>query len=427
MTLFTSAKPLLIYTSTSRPTVELTVRTASGCFGRASLPLGYEDCLPQLSHPPMHQLVLEVIETLIPRVILDLEFVDQSTFDRDVKEATQDLPSGFRAKVRYLISAACAKARSSDQGILLHEYLAAMAGFDAYRGLPVPMITLLCGGKVATTPFGVQAIMVVPTGISPFPDAVRAGSEISDALSQILRDQEKLYAIGDEGGFSTNFDGDSTKRILCHALETVISAIAKAGYEPHTQIRIAIDFAAEHCKVGKDQYALVTKDEPLSASGVVDLYEFLVDEFRILVIEDPLAISDLGEIERLHKGLQGRSMVAADDLLGDSLSPVAEGNPWDAVVTMPDRLGTLSDTLEFVASARAKGYIPIASHRSGETEDVLLSDLAAALSLPFIKAGGMSGSERTGKYNQLLRISELYDNNSNILKGCLGGNGKVSD
>jgi len=424
MTLLSFAKPLIIYTSTSRPTVELTVKTVAGGSGRASLPLGYDDPSRHNGKQPIHQLVLKAIESLIP-VLLGAKFAHHSAFDQLITEATEGLEDGLRANVQYLVSAACAQACSADLGIPLHKYLAEMAGFDAYRGLPVPMITLICGGKVATTPFGVQAIMVVPTGVSPFPEAVRAGSEISHALAQIFKREGKAYAIGDEGGFSTSFDGNGTREVLCCALNTAIQAIDEAGYsKPAGRIQIAIDFAAEHCKDADGRYSLVNQKDTLSVQEVLDLHQFIVDRYPVLLLEDPVATSNLDALGELHKRLERKSLIAADDLL-DSVSGVAVGEPWDAVVAMPDRLGTLSDTLQFVSAAQAAGYVPIASHRSGETKDVLLSDLAAALSLPFIKAGGMSGSERTGKWNELLRISELYDANRPVLQGCLEGNGKV--
>lgn len=413
MAQISSARPLVTYTSTSHPSITFILKTDSGNVGQVSLPLGYEDTVLRANRPSIKDLVLTEVQEIIPRLFQNRQMVDQKEFDHEVDESTRHIKEGnLRSKVQYLLSAAYAKAYASDKCITLFEYLAEMIDFPLNRALPAPMITLISGGKVATTEFEIQAVMAVPIGLSPLPVAIRACSEISDALGKIYRSKNISYAIGDEGGYSTNITGHDSQNILRSTIEMAYQAIEKAGYKPGQDVQLSIDFAAQYSQAGSGGYNLVTKHELLSGTDVVNLCELIADEFPIRFLEDPLAKSDADALVRLHDRLNKKALIAADDLLADKESHISSGAPWDAVIVMPDRLGTLSSTIEFVEKIRSAGYTPIASHRSGETEDVMLSDLAAALSIPFIKAGGMNRSDRTAKYNQLIRIAERIDSKS---------------
>jgi enolase len=408
-----SARPLVTYASTSHPSVTLILKTDSGGVGQVSLPLGYEDTIPRAKRPSIKDLVLIEVQEIVPRLFLNRRIVNQTEFDREIEESTQHIKEeNLRSKVQYLLSAASAKACASDRRITLFEYLAETIDFPLNRALPVPMITLISGGKVATTEFEIQAVMAVPIGLSPLPTAIRACSEISEVLGKIYRSKNLSYAIGDEGGYSTNITGHDSQNILCSTIEMACQAIEEAGYKPGQDVELSIDFAAQYSQVGRNSYNLVTKYEQLSETDVVNLCELIANKFPIRFLEDPLVKSETDALVNLHDKLSGKALIAADDLLAINESPISSGSPWDAIIVMPDRLGTLSSTVEFVGKTRSAGYIPIASHRSGETEDVMLSDLAAALSIPFIKAGGMNRSDRMAKYNQLIRIAERFDSKS---------------
>jgi enolase len=250
--------------------------------------------------------------------------------------------------------------------------------------------------------------MIAPTGIPSLPDAIRAGSEVYHTFRAILEQNSYSYAIGDEGGISTDFPGRDGFSSLSLALTTVIDAIGKSGYAPGKDIKLAIDFAAQNCIAG-DTYKLVTQHDDYTAEKVTALCSTVARSFPVLMFEDPLGRSHVDSLRILHNELAGATLITADDLAREVPSTEQRGL-WDAVLVMPDRIGTLAQAIQFVAEIRAANMTPIASHRSSETEDTFISDFAVALALPFIKAGGMSGSERTAKYNQLLRLAELHDN-----------------
>ena len=413
-----SGSAIVNYTSTGRPTVALVVRTASGSEGRAALPLGH-------SYAPGpgtgKREVQQEVESRIASLITDWNLDNQWEFDERVNKSTEALTdSALRACVRYLFSAAAAQAAAKDRRIPLYEYLAEVAGFDAHRGLPVPVVTVISGGAAATSPFKVQSVMIAPVGIPTMPEAIRAASEIAEALTSVLKSQKKFFALGDEGGLSTAFDGDTSEAVLTNALEAVVSAIEKAGYKPLDQIRIAVDFASAHSR-NDDRYELVREGDALSADEIVEVCARTSQSFPLLFIEDPMSAGSRKQLKALRKQIGKDTVIAADDLLDDPSEGVEEGEPWKAVVVKPARIGTLSDTIAFVAKARKEDLIPIISHSSSEVEDALLADLAAAVSAPFIRAGGVSGAERTAKYNQLLRIAEKYSPGHPVLEGLLGG------
>ncbi len=405
MPLVNSAVPIIIYTSTSYPSVALTLRTDRGGVGRVSLPLGYEDTLVRPNEPPIAQRVFDAIEVTAPLLLDGLPTDTQRAFDEKAISLTREITDvRLRSKIRYLFSAAFARTQAQERQVPLHRYLSSLAPQSFNSQMPVPMITLVSGGKVATTELRVQAVMMVPTGLSSLSDSLRAGSEISSYLGEIYRSKGKRYAIGDEGGYSTSHDGDTSEVILNSILNTVVSATKQAGYQPGREVEFAIDFAANYCK-GNEGYKFVTGKELLSILDICKLCKFITDRYPVRFLEDPLAESDKNRLTELRGMLARRVGIVADDLLAASGS--ANSRPWDAVVVMPDRIGTLTESIDFVHRAKQADLTAIGSHRSGDTEDVFLASFAYALSLPFLKAGGMNRSDRTAKYNELLRIEEF--------------------
>lgn len=410
MAVFDSAWPLALYTSTSYPTVGLSVTTKSGYVGRVALPLGYEDTGYHGSSRDAADTIFKALDGLVGPLFAGRAATDQRQMDEEIKAATQSIDDPMRrSQVRYLLSAGCAKAIAVDCGMHLYGFLAEVAGLPPYTEPPVPMIALISGGRVSSTPFRVQAVMVVPAGLKSLDDRIRAGSEVSAVFSGLLRSLERPYAVGDEGGFSVAFDRTSSREMLFSTLDLVVHAIDTAGYKAG-DIKVAIDFAAKYSRLPTGEYALVVEDEALTVDDVLDLCSLTASRYPIMLLEDPLGVEDLSRLPALRRRLGSAVTLAADDLQGDDYNVAGVTNPdWscEAVIVMPDRIGTLSDTIDFVRRIRAARLVPVASHRSSETEDVLLSDLTAALSLPFVKAGGMNRSDRTAKYNQLMRIDEI--------------------
>lgn len=401
---------LPIYTSTSYKSLALGLRTSDGVEVMTALPLGWEGRkdasgdqtnLWKTAVAHTSQAIDRAI-SLITQRYADRDLCDQSGFDLALSSVTESISDSItRSKTRYLLSASWAKACAHEHGMRVHEYLAA-ATHAPTPSIPVPLVTLISGGVVATSDFRVQAIMIVPTGIPTPGEGIRCASEVSQHLGQIYRRRKKPYAIGDEGGYSTSYSGSDSKSILFSALTDVCDAVSNAGYELGAQVELAIDFAAEHTRdTDATGYRPITSCEQLSAAQLVDLVLAAAMTYPIRFVEDPLSSIDTDALSRLRQALGGRASIVADDL-SKNRSPGS--GQWDATVVMPDRIGTVTQLSEYVRALVANGQSPLASHRSSETEDVFLSDLAVGLSLPYLKAGGMNRTDRTAKYNQLLRI-----------------------
>lgn len=399
MTSLVSATSLAVYTAGGHASAGLRVDTADGSTVWAAVPLGEDDARRwKEPEPPGLRLRAEV-GALAPRLLEGREVSSQDELDASIDAETEGLDPWLCARVRYLLSVAAARACAADRGVPLHAYLAGAAGREPDRGLPAPAVALLCGGV------GVRSVMAVPDGAPSLPEAVRAAAEITASLGALMRERGEPYAIGDEGGYRARFEGARAADRLGAALGLAARAVESAGYALGAEVKLALDVGARHGRV----------------ADAAELCERAADQVPLRFIEDPLDPSALEAAralrDRLRAGAPGRPILAAR---ADAV-PAAEAGPWDALLIAPDRIGTVSSTLECVARTRAAGAVPIASARTGETEDVFVADLAAALALPLIEAGGVQRSDRAAKYNQLLRVAERYAPGPALEPGCLGG------
>ena len=399
-----------IIDSRGNPTVEADVTLASGAFGRAAVPSGASTG----EHEALElrdgdadryggkgvQLAVQSIEERIAPALNGLLAADQIEIDRLMIELDgTPTKSKLGANAILAVSMAVARAAAEDVGLPLYRYL----GGPMARTLPVPMMNILNGGAHATNTVDFQEYMVVPVGAETFADAVRMGAEVFHALKKVLVKRKLSTGVGDEGGFAPDLGTDED------ALKVVVEAIESAGYSPGTQVAIALDCAAsELFKAGSYTFkkrGAGTK----SADAMIELYTRWLDEYPIVSIEDGLSEDDWDGWAKLTASLGDRVQLVGDDLFVTNTERLARGIASDvgnAILIKLNQIGTLTETLESIEMAKANGYQSIISHRSGETEDTFIADLAVATGAGQIKTGSASRTDRVAKYNQLLRIEE---------------------
>jgi enolase len=312
------------------------------------------------------------------------------------------------------VSMASARAASEELGLPLFRYL----GGPMARVLPVPMMNILNGGAHATNTVDFQEYMIVPVGAETFADALRMGAEVFHSLKKVLVARKLSTGVGDEGGFAPDLKTDED------ALKVVIEAIEKAGYAPGREIAIALDCAASELhKNGKYTFKKSgggTRD----AAGMIELYGKWLDEYPIVSIEDGLAEDDWDGWSQLTQALGDRVQLVGDDLFVTTTERLARGiesGVGNAILIKLNQIGTLTETLEAIEMARAAGYLSIISHRSGETEDTFIADLAVGTGAGQIKTGSASRTDRVAKYNQLLRIEEMLGEGAEYPGGLIYG------
>jgi enolase len=399
-----------IIDSRGNPTVEADVTLASGAFGRAAVPSGASTG----EHEALElrdgdadryggkgvQMAVQSIEERIAPALDGLIATDQMTIDRLLIELDGTPNKGkLGANAILAVSMAVARAAAEDVGLPLYRYL----GGPMARTLPVPMMNILNGGAHATNTVDFQEYMVVPVGAENFADAVRMGAEVFHALKKVLVKRKLSTGVGDEGGFAPDLKTDE------EALKVVVEAIESAGYAPGKEVAIALDCAAsELFKAGKYTFKKSGAGTK-SAEGMIELYTSWLDEYPIVSIEDGLAEDDWDGWAKLTAALGDRLQLVGDDLFVTNTERLARGISGDvanAILIKLNQIGTLTETLEAIELARANGYQSIISHRSGETEDTFIADLAVATGAGQIKTGSASRTDRVAKYNQLLRIEE---------------------
>jgi enolase len=395
--------------SRGNPTVEVDVLLSDGSLGRAAVPSGastgsheareLRDGDPaRFGGNGVLQVVANVTEHLAP-AITGVSPFDQAALDRRLRDldGTPD-KSRLGANAVVGVSLAVAHAAAASRRVPLYRYL---GGEDACS-LPVPMFNILNGGKHAQDSVDFQEFMVVPAGVPTFTEALRAGAEIYGALKRLLRGQGYSTNVGDEGGFAPRLPANR------RALELVQEAIALAGYRPGRDVFLALDVAAS--ELYRDgEYVLPQEKARYDAEKLVEFYHQLVDEFPIISIEDGMAEDDWEGWRLLTRRLGDRVQVVGDDLLTTNVARIQRGvdaRAANALLVKPNQIGTLTETLEALTLARSAGWSIVISHRSGETEDTTISDLAVATGAGQIKAGAPARSERVAKYNRLLRIEE---------------------
>ena len=398
-----------ILDSRGNPTVEVEVWLDSGAFGRAMVPSGAstgtreavelrDDDDTRYGGKGVRQAVRNVTETIAPEVE-GLEATEQAAVDRALLELDgTPNKSGLGANALLGVSLAVARAGADECGLPLYQYL----GGPGARIMPVPMMNVLNGGAHADNGLDIQEFMIVPAGAGSFGEALRIGVEIFHTLKKLLKDKGLSTGVGDEGGFAPSLPGNEA------ALDFVLRAIERAGYRPGEDVFLALDPAAsEFGKHGR--YRLRADRADKSREEMVAFYEQLLSRYPICSIEDGLGEDDWEGWRALTQRLGSRIQIVGDDIFVTSPAILQEGirkGIANAILVKLNQIGTLTETLETIELAKRAGYGTIISHRSGETEDTFVADLAVAVNAGQIKTGSLSRGERTAKYNQLLRIEE---------------------
>jgi enolase len=397
-----------ILDSRGNPTVEAEVYLSSGASGRAAVPSGAStgefEAVELRDGGPAYggKAVMKAVANIngeIAQAVKGLDAGDQQALDRAMIEL-DGTPNKGRLGANALlgVSLAAARASAAENGLPLYSYL----GGTAAHILPVPMMNVLNGGAHADNSVDFQEFMIMPVGAPSFSEALRWGAEVFHALKKTLHDQGKSTAVGDEGGFAPDLDSNEA------ALEMLIAGIEAAGYTPGEQIAIALDPAtSELYKNGS--YDLEHEGRQLSSAELADYWASAAERYPIVSIEDGLAEDDWDGWRSITERLGDRLQLVGDDLFVTNVDRLRRGideGIANAILIKVNQIGTLTETLEAVKMARDAGYTAVMSHRSGETEDTTIADLAVATGCGQIKTGAPSRSDRVAKYNQLLRIEE---------------------
>jgi len=398
-----------IIDSRGNPTVEADVVLTSGVIGRAAVPSGAstgareaielrDDDKNRFGGKGVQKAVKHV-NTVIRDALMGKDASDQKTIDQIMLDLDgTDNKSKLGANALLAVSMAAAHAAANAKGIPLYEYLKTEDGFK----MPVPMMNIINGGEHADNSVDLQEFMIMPVGANGMADAIRMGAEIFHALKKVLHDQNLNTAVGDEGGFAPDLPSNES------AIKVILEAIDKAGYKAGEDIMIAIDAASsEFYEDGK--YNLASEGKILSSSEFIDVLEDWVNKYPIISIEDGLAENDWEGWKELTDRLGKKVQLVGDDLFVTNTTIFKEGidkGIGNSILIKVNQIGTLSETLAAIEMAKKAGYTAVISHRSGETEDTTIADLAVATSAGQIKTGSMSRSDRVAKYNQLLRIAE---------------------
>jgi len=394
-----------ILDSRGNPTLEVDCLLNSGALGRAAVPsgasTGSREALELRDGDKRRFLgkgVLKAIDNveLIAKEVEGMDAREQAMIDLVMKQIDgTDNKSNLGANSILGVSLAVARAASEAAGLPLFLYL----GGAGSRTLPVPMMNVINGGAHADNNLDVQEFMIIPAGFDTFADALRAGVETFHHLKKILHDKKLTTAVGDEGGFAPDLKTNA------EALDLIVSAIEKAGYKPGQQIYLGMDAAAS--EFFDKQYKF--EGQKRSAEDMVEYYRLLLQKYPIISIEDGLAEGDWDGWETMTEVLGSRVQIVGDDIFVTNPSIFARGierGIANAILIKVNQIGTLTETLQTIEMAKRAGYRSVISHRSGETEDSTIADLAVATNAGQIKTGSASRSDRMAKYNQLLRIEE---------------------
>ena len=403
--------------SRGNPTVEVEVLTESGAFGRALVPSGastgeYEAVELRDADDTRYmgkgvEKAVENVNEVIAVELIEGEFsvLEQVSIDKMMIALDG---TGNKAKLGANailgVSIAVAKAAAEFLGQPLYKYL---GGFNAVQ-LPVPMMNIINGGEHADNNVDIQEFMIMPVGAESFKEGLRMGAEIFHNLKKVLSEKGLNTAVGDEGGFAPNLGSNE------EALSTIIEAIERAGYEPGSEIRLAMDAASsEFYNVEKGVYELSGEGKTFTSQEMVDWYAEMVDKYPIISIEDGLDENDWDGHKLLTDRLGDRVQLVGDDLFVTNTEKLARGieeGVGNSILIKVNQIGTLTETFEAIEMAKRAGYTSVISHRSGETEDTTIADIAVAVNAGQIKTGAPSRTDRVAKYNQLLRIEdELYE------------------
>ena len=403
-----------ILDSRGNPTVEAEVQLESGAWGRAAAPSGASTGKREASElrdgdgarsrgKGVRQAVRNIEETIAPEVE-GMDASEQAAVDQALLELDgTPNKSGLGANAILAVSLAVARAAADDAGLPLYAYLGGVGA----RLMPVPMLNVLNGGAHADNGLDFQEFMLVPAGADSFSNAIRMGSEIFHTLREILVEKGLSTGVGDEGGFAPNLGSNSA------ALDLFMQAIEKAGYRAGEDVVLALDVAASEFAESGGRYRLRRENLVLSSEEMIHRYEQLLDRYPIVSIEDGLGEDDVAGWGALTRKLGRRVQLVGDDVFVTNpaiIQQAIKNGLANAVLVKVNQVGTLTETLEAIELAKRAGYGTVISHRSGETEDTFVADLAVAVNAGQIQPGSIARGERTAKYNQLLRIEEELGN-----------------
>ncbi|MGC9519016.1 MAG: phosphopyruvate hydratase [Desulfuromonadaceae bacterium] len=403
-----------ILDSRGNPTVEVDIYLESGAIGRAAVPSGAstgEREALELRDGDMNRYLgkgvtqaVDNVNRTIADALIGWEITDQAGIDAKLIELDgTETKSNLGANAMLGVSLACARAAADESGLALFQYI----GGPNAKELPVPMMNILNGGAHADNNVDIQEFMIMPVGASTFKQALQMGAEIFHALKKVLKNKGYNTAVGDEGGFAPNLKSNE------EALQVIMEAIESAGYKAGDEILLALDVAAS--EIYEDGTYIMANEAQAkkSAQDMVEFYADLVERYPIISIEDGMAENDWDGWKLMTEKLGDKIQIVGDDLFVTNTRILAEGiakGIANSILVKVNQIGTLTETLEAIEMAKRAGYTAIISHRSGETEDSTIADLAVATNAGQIKTGSLCRTDRICKYNQLLRIEDDLDN-----------------
>ena len=410
MATITSVVAREILDSRGNPTIEADVHLDSGVAGRAAVPSGAstgereavelrDGEADRYLGKGVQAAVANIVDSIGP-ALEGMDATEQVEIDRLMLEIDgTENKAKLGANAILAVSLATARAAAADLGLPLYRYL----GGPMARTMPVPMMNILNGGAHATNTVDFQEFMILPVGADDFAEALRMGTEVFHHLKKVLVQRKLATGVGDEGGFAPDLKSDE------EALQIIVHAIEQAGYQPGTEIALGLDCAASELFKDGQYHFRKSGGAPRSREQMVELYAKWLSEYPIVTIEDGMAENDWEGWQMLTAAVGDRCQLVGDDVFCTNASILARGieeEVANAILIKVNQIGTLTETLEAIELARAAGYNAIMSHRSGETEDTFIADLAVATGVGQIKTGAPSRSDRVAKYNQLLRIEE---------------------
>ena len=397
--------------SRGNPTVEAEVILDDGSFGRAIVPSG--------ASTGAHEAVelrdgdksryggkgvrkaVDNVNNIISEKIIGMDASDQAAIDQKMIDLDGTPNKGkMGANAILAVSIAVSQVAAASKNVKLYEYLGGKSGVT----LPTPMMNILNGGEHADNTVDIQEFMIMPVGAKSFSEALRYGAEIFHSLKKVLKDKGLNTAVGDEGGFAPDLKTNED------ALKVIMEAIEKAGYKPDSDIKIALDVAStEMYDSQKNEYYLKGEGVTRTPDEMIEYYEMLIDKYPIISIEDGLAEDDWEGWKKLTDKIGSKVQLVGDDLFVTNTARLKDGidkGVGNSILVKVNQIGSMTETLNAISMAKDAGYTAVISHRSGESEDVSIADIAVATNAGQIKTGSLSRTDRIAKYNQLLRIEE---------------------
>ena len=414
-----SIKALEVFDSRGNPTVQVEVVTDGGFTGVVMVPSGAStgsfeavELRDNEEDRLMGKGVIKAVNNVnkkIAKALLDANVYDQTKIDETLINLDgTDNKGNLGANATLGVSIACAKAAANSLGMCLYKYL---GGVNAKK-LPTPMMNILNGGKHSDNNISIQEFMIMPSGGETFRRKLEMGVEVYHTLKKVLKQKGYSVAVGDEGGFAPNLKNEE------EAIDVIIEAITKAGYVPGVDVALSLDIAStemfeEAKKKGKDGYYFWKTDILKTKEEMIEYLEGLVNKYPIISIEDGLAEEDWESWRKLTEKLGDKIQLVGDDLFVTNVKRLQKGinnKVANSILIKPNQIGTISETLDAIELAKKNGYTAVVSHRSGETEDTTIADIAVATNVGQIKTGAPCRTDRMAKYNRLLNIEEELEN-----------------